>query len=118
MSKIELNWHLVANKTPQGFLELSNGCDRVWQGPLKYISVDETGHVTLEMEWCATIAVTSEGKPDPNDSWQQATKRTMEFTNGRLPFQFETTPKGECVKFAHNRLYFKNCLADTEPIGT
>lgn len=105
------DWNTVAERKPQGYIELNNGKEAVY-GPIESVSVDSTDWVELKVKWAIKRPLGEMGIPAGDGKWQVVSNvptTILEFPNFIMPFEIEDTPeKGPRARFGLSILYFND----------
>jgi len=104
---MNIDWNEIAERKPQGYIELNDGKFAV-HGPIESVIVTEDDMVQIRVKWLAKITLGGHGIPTGNWKAIENTPTVLtEFPNLVAPFVIENTPeKGPRARFGANILYF------------
>lgn len=104
---METNWNIIAEKNPQGYVELNSGREAIY-GPIDTVNVTGEDWVELKVKWVIKRQLGDMGIPI--SEWQVVSNmptNIAEFPNHMVPFEIEETPnKGLRARFGLNIIYF------------
>lgn len=105
MNEPSRDWTEVVNRNPKGDFEFQGQGNTIIRGPVKSVTINDSGFVTIELWWAGEMPVMGE---EGFGTWKASNKRSFGFPNFLLPYVIEDTPeKGERVRFGISLIYLE-----------
>lgn len=115
---MEMDWNIVADRKPQGYIEFNNGKETLY-GPIESVTVSDIDFVELKLKWAIKRPLGEMGIPTGNGTWEVVSSvpvTILEFPNLVVPFQIEDTPeKGPRVRFGGLHILYFNNIEKVDP---
>ena len=104
------DWKIIADKSPQGYVELNDG-EKVIYGPVESLRVDNEGWIELKVKWAIKRRLNEYAAP-VDEKWEVVSNTPIilaRFLNFAVSYQIEDTgERGQRVQFGMNVIYINN----------